>query len=397
MRRSGALSSNSFSFPKLVSCFSADDRGRKKCVTWARDVLDPGKACDGSRLLPGGAPFGSTVSGETRAAHATPHINVASGEAEVALNHETLLKPKQVLTQGGFSVGQVFRGGGKVFEMVAGAISTRQRRKHMRWLDQLHHLQNPIEFVEFVEHLRTSRRWKWSTAQTALGEMLGAISRTEVYGAPCRLKLLVQSAIFRDYMKRVTKNVVCEPVNHPIPLTRVITRRVLCDLYYLRKQMLLCLLVLAWGTASRVACALKLQTSNVQVDSDGIRVRFVEGKGVFARRRPYTVHTHLGQWQGQVEQFVAARGRSKFLFPPCMRQRLANQLRQALRQQMPHAELRSIRRGALIQMAEAGTPANVLLHFSGHASEQMLMRYLGWGWHHGHMRGKGLRAANRLW
>jgi hypothetical protein len=39
-------------------------------------------------------------------------------------------------------------------------------------------------------------------------------------------------------------------------------------------------------------------------------------------------------------------------------------------------------------MAETGVVAETLMHFSGHTNLRMLLRYLGWGWHHGSMRKK---------
>ena len=44
-------------------------------------------------------------------------------------------------------------------------------------------------------------------------------------------------------------------------------------------------------------------------------------------------------------------------------------------------EIRSIRRGGLQHMAKMMVPVPTMLHFSKHASEQMLMRYLNWGEH----------------
>jgi hypothetical protein len=38
-----------------------------------------------------------------------------------------------------------------------------------------------------------------------------------------------------------------------------------------------------------------------------------------------------------------------------------------------------MRRGALVTMALAGTPVEVLLHLSGHTSVKSLRRYLGYG------------------
>ena len=54
---------------------------------------------------------------------------------------------------------------------------------------------------------------------------------------------------------------------------------------------------------------------------------------------------------------------------------------------------RSIRRGALIAMAESGVDEETLLLFSCYTSTTMLHRYLGWGAHMATNRTKGAAAA----
>lgn len=68
----------------------------------------------------------------------------------------------------------------------------------------------------------------------------------------------------------------------------------------------------------------------------------------------------------------------------------------AIKAQDPALEARSMRRGALITMAEAGAPISVLLNFSKHKSSAMLYRYLGWGWHCAADRESGALAAQSL-
>ena len=40
---------------------------------------------------------------------------------------------------------------------------------------------------------------------------------------------------------------------------------------------------------------------------------------------------------------------------------------------------RSVRRGSLQAMAQAGVPLELLMRFSGHTQEKTLLRYLNWG------------------
>jgi hypothetical protein len=55
------------------------------------------------------------------------------------------------------------------------------------------------------------------------------------------------------------------------------------------------------------------------------------------------------------------------------------EVRKLLREINPDLEQRSLRRGALQAMGENGTSEADLLTFSGHASVEMLRRYLSWG------------------
>lgn len=291
--------------------------------------------------------------------------------------------------------GQGFQLGDRVQSLIAGAISGRQRAKHRRWMAQLHQLQTPLEFVTFLENLRIKRKWKWSTTKTAMGEMVGALQRAELYGN-CRLKDLLRSAIFKDYQRRVRKCVMSEEVKFPKPLSSRQVERILKQMHYDKNRLLMVALVLCWATASRVACVLKLRAKNVFFEPDGVRIRFVEGKGVFARRQPYTVHTILGKWHENVRRWIA-HCTGEFLFPQDQVAKISNALRVALRAEDPDLELRSVRRGALTTMAERGTPLEVLRHFSGHTNDEMLLRYLGWGWSHGNMMKRGRKAAHPLW
>jgi hypothetical protein len=72
----------------------------------------------------------------------------------------------------------------------------------------------------------------------------------------------------------------------------------------------------------------------------------------------------------------------RFLFTcetPEDRKRLLKDLVGALRLVNPTFESRSIRRGALQHMARTGTPASVLMSFSGHGTVAMLKTCLGFG------------------
>ena len=118
-------------------------------------------------------------------------------------------------------------------------------------------------------------------------------------------------------------------------------------------------------------------------------IQFTSGKTV-AMTGPYTVHTaRPSNWPWHHPGPTPA----PVFMTPEITQSLALA---AIKAQDPALEARSMRRGALITMAEAGAPISVLLNFSKHKSSAMLYRYLGWGWHCAADRESGALAAQSL-
>jgi hypothetical protein len=75
--------------------------------------------------------------------------------------------------------------------------------------------------------------------------------------------------------------------------------------------------------------------------------------------------------------------------------RMTEMLR-ALRVANPSLNLRAMRRGALQTMALGGTPAEVLMSYSGHTNVATLKRYLDWGRLLGTAATAGAEAARPL-
>jgi hypothetical protein len=68
----------------------------------------------------------------------------------------------------------------------------------------------------------------------------------------------------------------------------------------------------------------------------------------------------------------------------------------ALKKVDPALEQRSVRRGALQQMADEKVPDETLLLFSGHKRLETLKRYLEWGRKGGVREQRGREAAQHL-
>lgn len=266
----------------------------------------------------------------------------------------------------------------------------------MGWLRVLEGVNSISEMVVIVDHMRVQRKWKYSTTLTKLGEIVGALRRREYYASGCRLNKVEEDQEFKDYERVIRHGALQEQVNYPKAVLREDLHKAIKNLLMEERIEVAVLLLLVWSTAARVACALKLRKENIEISGQEIKIRFVEGKGVFARKQPYTVHTHLGQWTQKVQSFLN-RTKTSELFPVSQWNRLRKGVSEALKGVDRAYELRSLRRGSLVTMAQRGVPLEVVRHFSGHTNDNQCLRYLEWGWHHGNMHQRGVRAAQYLW
>ena len=161
-------------------------------------------------------------------------------------------------------------------------------------------------------------------------------------------------------------------------------------------------LLMMWLTAARPGCTLQLRPDDVEMDPTGaMTVRFASGKGV-RFRGPYTVHTKVPpDLVPEVAFYLATmrQARAPLLFPAtadCPMNKRMPRLLAALRTANPSLNLRAMRRGSLQTMALAGTPADVLMTYSGHTNVGTLKRYLDWGRLFGAEAAAGQAAARLL-
>lgn len=317
------------------------------------------------------------------------------GSAGKMVDQESTIEEVNTVSRGGYQGFGV--GGDAQCDVVRSAISSAQRDKHRVWLDRLANITSAAALVQAVEGLRTTRRWKYSTTCTKLGEIIGAVKRVEMYGGHRRLKQLVAADVFADYKRGIHLKSLEEEVAFPLALTPIDAERVLENLATDRHWETCVALALQWATAARPQCMLQLQVKNISLEDNGVRIRFVAGKGVAARGEPYTVHTTLGKWAVPMRRWLRERGSGTYVFDRERWAIIKRAIRCALRNVNPAYGLRSIRRGAAISMAREGTPIQVIMHFTGHRSQETCLRYLDWGWNWGDMANQGRRAARALW
>lgn len=265
------------------------------------------------------------------------------------------------------------------------AISTRQRNQHRLWLGKIQHCRSWRGVIDLLEKSRKSVPWRWSTTKTKLGTILGAVPRAEYYGVPCRLGK--QGAEVRDYQHRVTMGVIDEldSIKQAVPLSRgeyyAIARRQLLrgDLEAAVYTMTL------WALVSRPKCALALRTRLVSVSDPEFRAKFIEGKGVKMRQRPYTIQSQLSPEMCMImrrwlENRVASNERFVFEQKQCQQRALRKRVLADVRWINPAMELYSFRRGSALTMHRGGASVSAVREFTGHSNNAMTERYLEYGW-----------------
>lgn len=153
-------------------------------------------------------------------------------------------------------------------------------------------------------------------------------------------------------------------------------------------------ILLAWLTCARTGCVLQLSTEDVVINPNHtLSVRFRKGKSVRARG-PYCVHTTVipPRYRKRLIKWLAQRRHS--LFTGAI---TGPDIKLALRRVNPQLEQRSLRRGALQQLATfPGITDATLMEFSGHTQVATLRRYLSWGTAAAHLRTTMQAAAAPL-
>lgn len=296
---------------------------------------------------------------------------------------------------------------GTALEWVDAAISVNQRTKHRKILYDFEESVggdmtkwDAQNVLEFVNARAVGRGLLWTSTDTLMGETIGAFQRADQYGFTV-LKLK-EDSIFRDALKYVGKKAKESAGEGPRAATFQEVQKSVQEALRQGQTQVALALILSWTTAARVGCVTQLEVRDLQFEQTHLRVTFRRGKSVTIRG-PYTVHTDVGPWMKELQKLLPPSGR---LFPDLTtisaRKQFGSRVKESLRKDVARdgmnqlLEQRSLRRGALQTMANAGVAEDVLLTFSGHKDVKMLWRYLGWGIHRGAMHAKATLAAAAL-
>jgi len=199
---------------------------------------------------------------------------------------------------------------------------------------------------------------KWSAVQTIMGNLMGAIRDSRMHGAHIIVHdegKMVQK-IDRTLEKRSNAEPTLFPYAAPYESVRTAHRT-------LRKA----------AKPLHTLAALYLQIWHATAARP--LYLYLKGKGVILRG-PYTVHTIMPE-DSLLLQILQMPG--DYLFPQDKADDIHKLALTALKEVDRRIEQRSIRRGALQELAMTDADETTLLMFSGHRDAQMLWRYLGWG------------------
>ena len=266
-------------------------------------------------------------------------------------------------------------------------LSLGQRSEHRRiWRrliaipEELRELQLPVAALTVLQAWRASSSWCPTTWAKVLGSAMGALARASLYTTSAMDLPVTQCAVFKDAVRSAKKEEHAFLTKPPKPCTK---EQVVKAVAAARSNNVQEQLALAWLTAGRVGCTLQLKREDVQLGPNGtMSVQFRRGKGV-AMGAPYTVHTKCPpEWQPILNRLLSRTSPGGFLWPYDNREaRTAGgkDVAKALKEIDPQLEQRSLRRGALQQMADAGVDDATLMTFSGHRRVETLHRYLDWG------------------
>jgi integrase len=236
-------------------------------------------------------------------------------------------------------------------------------------------MQASTAIAEFLATQQRERHWRHVTRFKYMCSCQGALSSLTLYRTGAIPINMGHCPIWRSAMRACAKAAKVELPRQPTPATRQQVTTAIDQEHSLPIRVVL---ILSWQAAGRVGDVLKLRTDDVTIENNCVQITYRDHKTCSAKG-PYSIRTaplrpgdatSLSRW-------LAQRKGRKFLFPAPQATAIAT--RTALRRASATLELRSLRRGALLDMAQRGVAEQTMLEFSGHTTLAMLRRYLSWG------------------
>lgn len=268
--------------------------------------------------------------------------------------------------------------------IVRGGLTVGTRRAHLRTIAFLQGLirQDPLlgklklpMFIVVATSKLGKNKWAASTSLKFLVQAMSFFIRLDQYTdfQPIDLR---QSKLLSDAVKCYRKQ-ANQDLRKPRPYT---TRaQVKSMLQSIKDSDLRCLLIITWATAARPSNTLTLHKANIRLTESPV-IYWTHAKTSILRG-PYSTPVHLGPHLEEVRNWLATKP-SGPLFPSAQTDsgmaKVLKTLRSFLKLQDPTQDMRSLRRGSLIWLAQNGMEDRELMVMSGHTQVSTLRRYLQW-------------------
>ena len=260
---------------------------------------------------------------------------------------------------------------------------TATRANHKRWLIIIRAM--PADLVplpigtactELIIRMARARHWAPSTVAKSFSEVAAALRSLSLYSNLTVSIDLRQETVFDDAMRQAQRLAQRIPARRINPMSAesfsTLLRRT-------TEPVLRAFLVLAWFGAARLGDLRQVSAHQIEfLDNNRVAIRYTRGKGALFRG-PYTstfavAEEPLWRW---LRTFVIANTpaessseMSRHLFNERTQQSLARDLKSI------GLEARSVRKGRLLSLANAGLSDEQLMDISGHLRVATLHRYL---------------------
>lgn len=297
-----------------------------------------------------------------------------------------------------------------------GGIEDETRRRHLyAWKDmcdeieKLGQRQETLELavINAIDSIAKNRKWAPTSKSTQAAATYGMLLRLDQYSnLGYTIELEGEGSMWKDASKKWLKE-VC---GHSPRLGEVTAEGMMEILKPGRTSLgVAVLLILCWSSTGRPFNWLYVQKEDLIIgdldksDDPGhnLMITWRDHKTV-AKRGAFTVPSWLPkEWGTKVKRWLEDV-KGDWIFPKAMWDDLKNGARAALKEaSAAHGkgaqwDLKALRRGSLSTMARNGVPLATLRLFSGHKSDAMLLRYLGYGVHAAEQAMRGAAAARLL-
>ena len=230
---------------------------------------------------------------------------------------------------------------------------------------------DPRLIVQLFARERQKHKWGPSSVRTHWGALLGAGMRiprlAHLFG-----KLKPQ--ILRDVAHRLEMDMFRAMPGFTPAIDAATMNRAIQIAKIDKRQDEAAFLVVWWASVARPSDLLELHPRNVErVAETQWEITFVRGKGVVMRGQPYTLTIDSGPYHSLLQSFLK---KSRY---PVFSEDTMKRAVSILREMVDKFDVRMVRRGSARTMAQAGATLEQIRVYTGHTTNEQLLRYLAWG------------------